>query len=89
MDELGGFTTALRLVRKAAKLHDNAPIRLKVYPEKKTLFKLVSELTQVAGAGDGVSALALTLENLQPFIKTLESLGLSSRSEVLRMPEFE
>ena len=89
VDELGGFTTALRLVRKAAKLHDNAPIRLKVYPEKKTLFKLVSELTQVAGAGDGVSALALTLENLQPFIKTLESLGLSSRSEVLRMPEFE
>jgi protease IV len=89
VDELGGFTTALRLVRKAAKLHDNAPIRLKVYPEKKTLFKLVSELTQVAGAGDGVSALALTLENLQPFIKTLESLGLSSRFEVLRMPEFK
>ncbi len=89
VDELGGFPAALRLVRKAAKLPDNAPIRLKVYPEKKTLFKLISELKHVAGEDESVSALAQTLEDVQPIIKTLESLGLSSRSDVLRMPEFE
>jgi len=89
VDELGGFPTALRLVRKAVKLPDNAPVRLKVYPEKKTLFNFILELTQIAVGDESVRALAGTLENLQPFIKTLESLGLSSRSDVLRMPEFE
>ena len=89
VDELGGFPTALRLVRIAAKLPDNAPVRLKVFPEKKTLLKLISELKQVAGEDEKVSALAQTLEGLQPVIKTLESLGLESRAEVLRAPEFE
>ncbi|HYA87031.1 MAG TPA: signal peptide peptidase SppA [Nitrospirota bacterium] len=89
VDELGGFPAALRLVRNAAKLPDNAPLRLKVYPEKKTLFKLASELKQVTEEGESVSAFARTLEDLQPFINTLQSLGPSSRSEVLRMSEIE
>ncbi len=89
VDELGGFPMALRLVRKAVKLADNAPLRLKVYPEKKTFFKLVSELKQAAVEDDTTSALSRTLEDLQPVIKTVQSLGFSSRSDVLRMPEFE
>jgi protease-4 len=89
VDELGGFPTALRLVRQAAKIPDKAPVRLKVYPEKKTLFKLVSELKQAAAADENAAAFARTLEDLQPVVKTMESLGLSSRSEVLRMPEIE
>jgi protease-4 len=89
VDELGGFPTALRLVRQAAKISDKAPVRLKVYPERKTLFKLVSELKQTAGADENTDALVRTLEDLQPVIKTIESLGFSSRSEVLRMPEIE
>lgn len=89
VDELGGFPTALQLVRKAAKLADNAPIRLKVYPEQKTLLKLISKLKQAATGDEGAAAFARTLEDLQPVIKTMESLGLSSRSEVLRMSEFE
>jgi len=89
IDELGGFPAALRLVRTAAKLPDNAPLQLKVYPVRKTLLKLASELKQVAEEEEGTGAFARMLEDLQPFINTLRSLELSSRSEVLRMPEIE
>jgi len=89
VDELGGFPTALRLVRKAIKISDDAPVRLKVYPEKKTLFKLVSELQWVVGGvNETDSAIAHTIEELQPVVRTVESMGFSSRSNVLRMEEF-
>jgi protease-4 len=89
VDELGGFPAALRLVRVAAKLPENAPVRLKVFPEKKSLIKVISDLKSL-GAEDGTeSALARTLEEVQPFIRAIEALGPSSRSEVLRMQDYE
>ncbi len=87
VDELGGFPAALRLVRIAAKLPENAPVRFKVFPEKKTLIRIISDL-KVFGAEDE-SALARTLEQVQPLVRTIGSLGPSSRSEVLRMPDNE
>jgi protease IV len=90
VDELGGFQTALQLVRKAIKISDDAPVRLKVYPEKKTLFKLVSELQRVfGGVNETDNAIARTLEELQPVVRTVETMGFSSRSSVLKMEEFE
>jgi len=89
VDELGGFSTALVLVRIAAKLKDNAPVRLKVYPEKSGLLAFISDL-KLINADDGAdSALVRTLEEAQPLVKTLGSFGLSSHSDVLRMQEFE
>ncbi len=89
VDELGGFPAALRLVRVAARLPENAPVRLKVFPEKKSLIRFMSDLKSI-GAEDGTeSALARALEEVQPLIRTIGSLGSSSRSEVLRMREFE
>jgi protease-4 len=89
VDELGGFPTALRLVRAAARLQENAPIRLKVFPEQRSLFKSIVELKSF-GAEDGTdSALARTLEEVQPLIRTIGSLGPSTRSEVLRMQDYE
>jgi protease IV len=89
VDELGGYPTALRLVRSAAGLPENAPVRLKVFPEKKSLIKFIADLKSF-GAEDGTeSALARTLEEVQPLIRALESIGFSSRSEVLRMQEFD
>lgn len=89
VDELGGFPVALQLVRQAAKLPENASLRLRIYPEKKTLLKLVSEVKQAMVADESDSALTRTLEDLRPIMKTLESLGPSSHSDVLRMPDFE
>lgn len=89
VDELGGFPTALRLVRAAAKLSENAPLRLKVYPKKKTLAKVASELRRLAAEEDIDSTLVQTLEEVQPLVKTLRSMGPFSQSEALRMQEFD
>jgi protease-4 len=89
VDELGGFPAALRLARAAAKLPINAPVRLKVFPEKKSLVKIISDL-KLFGAEDGTeSALARALEEVQPLVRMIEPLRQDSRSEVLRMREFE
>ena len=90
VDELGGFPTALRLVRVAAKLPENAPVRLKVFPEKKSPFKILADIMMTLVAEDeSESALARTLEEVQPFVRAIEALGPSSRSEVLRMQDYE
>jgi protease-4 len=89
VDELGGYPTALRLVRSAAKLSENAPVRLKVFPEKKSLIKIISDLKSFGAEDETESALARTLEEVQPLIRAVESIGFSSRSEVLRMQEFD
>jgi len=89
VDELGGFPAALRLVRIVAKLPENAPVRLKVFPEKKALIKIISDLKSFGAEDETESALARTLEEAQPLLRTIGSLGPSSRSEVLRMPDNE
>ncbi len=89
IDELGGFPTALRLVRKAIKLPENAPIRLKVYPEKKNLLRLVKDLNLHVTDEETEEALARQLADLQPLVRAVGSLGLGSRAEVLRNPEID
>ena len=75
VDELGGFPAALRLVRVAAKLPENAPVRLKAFPEKKSVFKRISGLIS-SGAENGTdSSLARTLEEVQPVLRTIGLLG--------------
>ncbi len=89
VDELGGFPEALRLVRKAAKLSENAPIRLKVYPEEMLLDRLADRLGYFAAEGGTESAIARVMGDLQPALRVVESLGFSSRSDVLRAPDLE
>jgi protease-4 len=89
VDELGGFPSALRLVRTAARLQEDAPIRLKVFPEQKSLFRSIMELKSFGADGGTDSALARTLEEVQPLVRTIESLGPSTRSDVLRMQDYE
>ena len=86
VDELGGFPEALRLVRKAVKLPENSPVRLKVYPQATMLARLAAHFDLTAGETDTESSLARMLEDVQPALKALESLGFSSRSDVLRAP---
>ncbi len=89
VDELGGWPKALRLVRKAAGIADNAPIRLKVYPEKKTFLTLVREFNLHIADEETAEQLARTLEDLQPLVRSVESLGFGSRSGILRNPDVE
>jgi protease-4 len=89
VDELGGFPTALQLVRVAARLPEDAPVRLKVFPERKSLIKLVSGLKSIGAENDTENALAGALEEVQPLVRAFASLGFPSRSEVLRIREFD
>jgi protease-4 len=89
VDELGGFPTALQLVRAAARLPEDAPVRLKVFPEEKSLIKLVSGLKSIGAEDETEKALAGALEEVQPLVRAIGSLGFPSRSEVLRMRELD
>jgi protease IV len=89
VDELGGYPVALKAVREALKLSDDAPIKLKVYPEQKLLLRLVSELKVATDEDENAAAIGRTLEGLQPIARTVKSLGPPSQSDILRMHEFE
>jgi protease-4 len=89
VDELGGFPTALRMIRTAAGLSETAAIRLKVFPEKKSLIKIISDLKSLGADDETGHDLVRVLEEVQPLFRTFGPLVHSSRSEVLRMPEFE
>ncbi len=89
VDELGGYPIALKSVRKALKLSDNALIKLKVYPEQKSLLKLLLELKSATGEDEDSTAITRTLKELQPIARTIKTLGYSSQSDILRLQEFE
>lgn len=89
VDELGGFPEAIRLVRKAAKLSENAPIRLKLYPEATLLTRMSERFGLSTREADMESSLVRMLEDVQPALKTLESLGFSGHSEILRAPDLD
>ncbi|HTG01144.1 MAG TPA: signal peptide peptidase SppA [Nitrospirota bacterium] len=85
VDELGGYPAALGAVRKALKLADNASLKIKVYPEQKTLLKLVSELKAAVGEDGSAAVLAQTIEELQPVARAIKLLELDPATQVLKL----
>jgi len=87
VDELGGFPVALRLVREAAKLPADAKIKLKLFPpQESVLEKLLNEGPDSSQkAGD--ETIARALEIIQPLAHAARDLGLTTDSDVLRMPD--
>jgi protease-4 len=57
VDALGGYETALSLAREAAKLPDDAPLNVVVYPRERGLLALLRNRLQ--GDDDGISSSAL------------------------------
>jgi protease-4 len=88
VDELGGFPTALRLVREAAGLAPDAPINLKIFPKKKSLFELILQ-KESDGTGEGAAAASLVriLEAVQPAARLMRELGILEKPGLLTMPE--
>jgi protease-4 len=75
VDEVGGYPTALRLVREAAKLPADAPVNLKVFPERKTLLQALIERE----SGEPSAQLALAaraVAGLRPIMQEAERVGL-------------
>jgi protease-4 len=94
VDELGGFPIALRLAREAAGIPEDAGIRLKLFPPKKTLVQALME--RLLGEGDGSSeeetagvVLTRALQLIQPLARVARDLGLGPHPGVLAMPELE
>jgi protease-4 len=85
VDELGGFSVAMKLVRQAAGLAPDAKVQLKEFPAKKSL------LERLLGEGPDSSeptALARALQVIQPFIRVARQTGLlACPDDVLVMPQ--
>ena len=89
VDELGGYATALRLAKGAAKLAPEAAVRLAVFPRQKEPFEIIYD--RLFGAerdGDeGVTSagsIERSLRAAQPLLQRLETL--LDNSGVLTMP---
>jgi len=94
VDELGGFPVALRLTREAIGRAPDAPIHLKLFPERvspwealiERLFGDQDESSEPAET-EATALLARTIRFVQPMLHLARILGLTTRPDMLTMPE--
>jgi protease-4 len=89
VDELGGFPTALRLTKQAAKIPEGDEVELKVFPPKKTTVQTIMEML---GGGDERESseppAAGAFTALRPLLGQLRALGLYGKPPgILAMPD--
>jgi protease IV len=91
VDELGGMDVALRLAMEAAGIAPDERVRVRVFPEERTLLQTL--LDRDRGRGDSSrpeAALALRLlHSLQPALRLAGEAGLLGPRGVLTMPPLE
>lgn len=89
VDELGGYPTALRLVKQLAKIAETEDVELKVYPPPKTRLEAIQALLEGGGSENSeAEALAQVLVAVQPIARALRSAGLLERGDTtLAMPD--
>ena len=83
VDELGGFPTALKLAKEAAKIPAGEKVKVAVFPREKTPFEQLSE--RMSGEGEDESsftALVRLVEPLRPLLRQVEA----ERQGVLATP---
>lgn len=86
VDELGGFSTALRLAREGIGVPEDAPVELKLFPKRKSLLELILERGRQGMTGE-TAVLARALEVLRPALRLARAVGLGPQRGVLAMPE--
>jgi protease-4 len=75
VDALGGYRTALRLVREAAKIPSAAPVELAVYPQPPGPIGFVYDrLTGRRRDGNGGAALGRAIAAIEPLVQRLDAL---------------
>jgi protease-4 len=88
VDELGGHETAIRLARETLGLADDAPIRIRRFPPRRSAFDLLFGKRPQSSENAAVVALGRVLETLQPKVRLLRRLGLMGEPAArLSMPE--
>ncbi|MBI4904708.1 MAG: signal peptide peptidase SppA [Acidobacteria bacterium] len=93
VDELGGYATALKLVKQAAKLDEASDVQLRTYPRKKSTFEaLVARFGDEGESSESKQAevMVRVLEEFRPVYQQMRAMGIvGSRQEVLSMPEMK
>ncbi|HEV8267633.1 MAG TPA: S49 family peptidase, partial [Thermoanaerobaculia bacterium] len=92
VDELGGYQTAIKLVRQAAKLSEKTKIHLKEFPEHRSPFERLAD--RMSGREDDASASAAAvtaeaLESLRPLFQAAKAAGVFGNDGVLQMEDAE
>ena len=82
VDELGGFSTALRLAKKAARIPEAEDVRIKVFPPRKStmdmlLDRLLGREPESSESTASETALVRVLRLIQPVARQLRSVGAS------------
>jgi protease IV len=86
VDELGGFSAALRAAREAAGLPETAALRLKTFPARKPLWKRLRE-REAPGEQGAAAQVAELLEAVQPFARAAEETGIGPHPGPLSVPD--
>lgn len=91
VDVLGGFPVALRLVREAIGLHPEAPIQLKLFPERASRWeslvaRLLGDHSENSEPSDAAVILRRTFQVIQPVLRLAHALGFMPAPGVLSMP---
>jgi protease-4 len=95
VDELGGYDTALKLAKKAAKIPEGDDVKIVVYPRPKTLLQTLMERRGAENSDREAlgQTLAKILEVVQPVARELNAVAIrrneQDQEDVLRMPRFE
>ena len=94
VDELGGYDTALKLVKKAIGVAEGDDVNIVVYPRPKKWYETLIQQNPADNSDkEGTAqALARILQDVQPVARELKAAGITHKQDqddVLRMPEFE
>jgi len=87
VDELGGFPTAMRLVREELGIPEDAPIKLTVFPKEKSLFEMLLGEEESSESSAAENVIRHTLQIMQPVTRMLREIGLGPEYGILAMPE--
>jgi protease IV len=95
VDELGGYDTALKLVKNAIGVADSEDVNILVYPRPKTWLETLVQRNPADNSDKEGTALALAriLEDVQPVARELKAAGIvrkdRDQDDVLRMAAFD
>jgi protease IV len=91
VDELGGIDVALRLAREAAGLDPDADVRLRVFPEERSLWQTLLDRDRSRGESSRPEAalLARMVRALEPMMRVAGEAGMFGSRGALTMPPLE
>ena len=89
VDELGGIDVALRLAREELDLDEDAPIRLKRFPRKRSPFEVFFGEGPDNSERAAIAALAKSLESIHPTVRALRRAVGTAESGVLSISDLD